>query len=84
VALNGVQWQSGLTLTYGSGSTNGVIGPGLTGCPGSANTGSFSILDYALDADGNLARLAMDFDDTCGGTVTQGSVRYHSALPIRQ
>jgi hypothetical protein len=81
---NGQTWQSGLRLTYGSGSTSGVYGPVWIGCPSVANTGSISILDYALDPSGNVLRLAMDLDDTCGTTVTQVSIRYHSAVPVRQ
>jgi hypothetical protein len=80
---NGQTWQTGLKLTYGFGNTSGVTGGGWLGC-GNSNTGNFSVLDYALDTSGNVARLAMDFDDTCGTTVTQGSIRYHSAIPVRQ
>jgi hypothetical protein len=79
---NGQTWQAGPTLTYGSGSTSGVTGPVWVGCF-AAQTGSFTILDYALDASGNVSRLAMDLDDTCGTTVTHVSIRYHSTLPVR-
>jgi hypothetical protein len=82
---NGQTWQAGPRITYGSGSTSGVYGPVWVGCPGgNTNTGSFTVLDYALDASGNVARLALDIDDTCGTTVTQASIRYHSTIPVRQ
>jgi hypothetical protein len=87
VGLTGGQtWQAGLNLTYGPGNTSGVIGAGWLGCGAGASTGSFSILEYALDGAGNVARLALDFDDTCGapGVVTQGSIRYHSGVPVRR
>lgn len=79
----GKTWQTGLTLPYGKNTTLGVTGPGWVGCAGGDNTGTVKILDYALDASGNLDRLALDFDDVCGLTYTQGSIRYHSALPVR-
>jgi hypothetical protein len=79
----GQTWQTGLTLPYGSNTTSGVTGSGWVGCAGGGNTGTVKILDYALDASGNLDRLALDFDDTCGLNYTQGSIRYHSALPVR-
>lgn len=85
VGLTGGQtWQAGQKLSYGSGNASGVNGPGWLGCIGS--TGNFTILDIALDPAGNLARLALDFDDNCGttGIATQGSIRYQSALPLRQ
>jgi hypothetical protein len=47
------------------------------------HTGTVSFLDYAQGADGSLERLALDFDDTCGTTVTVGSIRYRSTIPIR-
>jgi hypothetical protein len=80
-------WQTGQRLAYGPGSTSGVVGPVWLGCgPVDTNSGTLAILDIALDQAGNLARLALDFDDSCSstGTVTQGSIRYHSALPLRQ
>lgn len=88
VGLAGGQaWQTGQRLAYGPGTTSGVYGPVWSGC-GSVgnNSGTLSILDIALDQSGKLARLALDFDDTCSpsGIVTQGSIRYHSALPLRQ
>lgn len=85
VGLTGQGWRPG-SFTYGSGSTSGVYGPALVGCPSNSNAGSFSILDYALDSAGNVTRLALDFDDTCGdtGVATHGSIRYHSAIPMRQ
>lgn len=78
----GQTWQTGLQLTYGRGNTSGVTGSGWLGCIGSS--GSFSVLDYALDASGNVTRLALDVDDTCDTTVTRASIRYHSTLPVRQ
>jgi hypothetical protein len=79
----GQTWQAGLNLPYGSNATSGVTGPGWVGCANGGNTGTFKVLDYALDASGNLDRLALDFDDSCGVTYTQGSIRYHSAVPVR-
>src|SRR6185503_4013397 len=55
---------------------------GWLGCVGTNHTGTVTFLDYAQDAEGNLERLALDFDDTCDQTVTLGSIRYHSAVPI--
>ena len=84
LGLNGGQtWQAGQKLSYGAGNTSGVVGPGWLGCIGS--TGNLSILEFALDQSGNLARLAVDVDDNCGttGIVTVGSIRYHSTLPLR-
>lgn len=82
----GATWQTGQRLAYGPGSTSGVVGPVWLGCGSGANSGNLSVLDIALDQSGKLARLALDFDDTCStsGVVTQGSIRYHSALPLRQ
>jgi hypothetical protein len=83
----GQAWQTGQRLAYGPGSTSGVYGPVWLGC-GSVgnNAGYLSILDIALDPAGKLTRLAVDVDDTCGptGVATQASIRYHSALPLRQ
>jgi len=42
-----------------------------------------TVLELALDAAGNLDRLALDFDDTCGSSVTLGSIRYRSTVPLR-
>ena len=88
VGLTGGQaWQAGQRLAYGPGTTSGVYGPVWSGCMGNGtNSGTLAILDYALDQAGKLTRLAIDFDDTCApsGVVTQGSIRYHSALPLRQ
>jgi hypothetical protein len=47
-------------------------------------TGTVTFLELALDAAGNLDRLALDFDDTCGGRVTPGSIRYRSTVPLRR
>lgn len=74
--------RAGLKLDYGTGNASGVSGPGWIGCAGS--TGSFSILDYAVDDAGNVLRLALDFDDLCGGAATQGSIRYRSTMAPRQ
>jgi len=82
--LNGGQtWQAGLTLPYGNNPSGGVSGSGWLGCASVGNTGTVKILEFALDASGKLDRLALDFDDTCGLNYTQGSIRYHSALPVR-
>jgi len=77
-------WMSGLTLTYtGNTNTTADATPGWVGCMATIHTGTVSILDYAQDADGNLERLALDFDDTCDTTVTRGSIRYRSTMPVR-
>jgi hypothetical protein len=68
---------AGAKLRYGDGATTGIVG-----CWG-AHTGTLSILEYATDADGNVVRLAADYDDTCATYVSQGSIRYHSAVPLR-
>jgi hypothetical protein len=83
VGLNGQAWQAGQKLSYGAGNSSGIVGPGWLGCIGS--TGNLSILEFALDQSGNLARLAVDVDDSCGatGVVTLASIRYHSTLPLR-
>jgi hypothetical protein len=82
VGLSGGQtWRTGVTYNYVRGDPN-VGGMGWGPC--SDNTTSFTILDFALDGTGQLARLALDFDDNCGATRTQGSIRYRSALPLRQ
>jgi len=80
-----VIWRSGLKLTYsGNGNTPADAAGGWMGCVSTNHTGTVTFLDYAQDAEGNLERLALDFDDTCETTtVTQGSIRYHSAIPIR-
>ena len=79
---DGQTWRGGPALVYGNGSGSESIAPGWLGCP-VRNTGTVTVLELALDAAGNLDRLAMDFDDTCGSTVTLGSVRYRSAVPLR-
>lgn len=79
---DGRTWQSGPALIYGNGSGSESIAPGWIGCP-VRNTGTVTVLELALDAAGNLDRLALDFDDTCGSSITLGSIRYHSSVPVR-
>lgn len=76
-------WMTGLKLTYSNGNVAADTAPGWVACMDTNHTGTVSFLDYAQGADGSLERLALDFDDTCGTTVTLGSIRYHSAIPIR-
>lgn len=79
-----VTWRSGLKLTYGAnGNAAADATGGWLGCVGTNHTGTVTFLDYAQDAEGNLERLALDFDDNCDQTVMLGSIRYHSAVPIR-
>lgn len=83
VGLSGGQtWRTGVPYNYVRGDPN-VGGTGWSPCFDN-NTTSFTILEFALDGAGQLARLALDFDDLCGATATQGSIRYRSALPLRQ
>lgn len=83
VGLSGGQtWRIGVPYNYVRGDPN-VGGTGWSPCFDN-NTTSFTILEFALDGAGQLARLALDFDDVCSGTTTQGSIRYRSALPLRQ
>ncbi|TQK10712.1 Ig-like domain-containing protein [Herbaspirillum sp. SJZ107] len=79
---DGQTWRSGPPLVYGNGSGSESIAPGWSGCF-VRNTGTVTVLELALDAAGNLDRLALDFDDTCGGSVTLGSIRYRSSVPLR-
>jgi len=45
--------------------------------------GRFVILDYAADADGNLLRLAIDFEHRgCYGGSTFGEIRYNTTVPL--
>lgn len=76
-------WTSGLKLTYSNGNVAADAAAGWVACVDANHTGTVSFLDYAQAPDGSLERLALDFDDTCGTTVTLGSIRYHSAIPIR-
>jgi len=76
-------WTSGLKLTYSNGNVAADTAPGWVTCMDTNHTGTVSFLDYAQGADGSLERLALDFDDTCGTTVTVGSIRYRSTIPIR-
>lgn len=76
-------WTSGLKLTYSNGNVAADTAPGWVACMDTNHTGTVSFLDYAQGADGSLERLALDFDDTCGTTVTVGSIRYRSTIPIR-
>jgi len=76
-------WTSGLKLTYSNGNVPADAAPGWVACMDTNHTGTVSFLDYAQGADGSLERLALDFDDTCGTTVTKGSIRYRSTIPIR-
>jgi hypothetical protein len=82
VGLSGGQtWRTGVPYKFVRGDAN-VGGTGWWG-PCSDNTTSFTILDFALDSADKLARLALDFEDSCSGTITQGSIRYQSAIPLR-
>ena len=47
-------------------------------------SGRFNISDIAVDAEGALMRLALDFEQYCGNAVSPlfGSLRYNSTVPI--
>ena len=75
-------WRTGVSLTYSKDGVSTDAAPGWLSCFASNHIGTLSIRDYALDAAGNLDRLALDFDDQCGTLVTSGSIRYHSAIPV--
>lgn len=76
-------WQTGLALSYGAGNTSGTTGRANLNCSG-VQSGSFQVLDFALDGNGKLARAAIDYDDICEGVLTQTSIRYRSDLPVRK
>lgn len=47
-------------------------------------SGQIVVSEFVADANGKVSRLALDFDETCGGaTGTSGSIRYNSTLPTR-
>jgi hypothetical protein len=48
-------------------------------------TGNFDVREVAYDAAGNVSRLAVDFVQHCegGATALYGSLRYHSAIPLK-
>lgn len=78
-------WQTGTTLTYGPGNSDGVNGGMLDW--GSTRdcrreTGRFKVLDYAVDATGKVTRVAIDIDDDCSGERAQIAIRYGSDLPL--
>lgn len=81
----GTSWQTGTDVNYGIGGTSGVNVVWMV--PGGrcdAPSGHLSVLDYAIDGNGTLTRLAIDFEDTCPASATTfGSVRFNSSLPLR-
>lgn len=81
----GTVWQAGVDLTYavppGVGGANILWMPLGSFCFGA--TGHLAVLDYAAQSDGNVTRFAVDFEQTCDGESTFGSIRYNSAVALR-
>lgn len=81
---SGTAWLAGLDVNYGAGGTPGVsavwVPPGST-CPNA--TGHLKVLDFATDASSTVVRVAIDFEETCAGVVTEGSIRFGTNLPLR-
>ncbi|WP_300752872.1 Ig-like domain-containing protein [Janthinobacterium sp.] len=80
------RWQAGTSLTYGDDNPDGVQGR-LLGyyilhdC--FKEKGSFTVLDFTLDAAGQPSRIAIDIEDECAGVRSPISIRYNSDLPVR-
>lgn len=81
----GVAWAAGVEVAYGAGGTPGVNAVWMV--PGSHCTGDPSgtvrVLDYAIDASGAVRRVAIDFEETCLGVTTAGSIRFGTSLALR-
>jgi hypothetical protein len=41
------------------------------------------VLDFAADSSNTIVRVAIDFEETCAGVVTAGSIRFGTSLPLR-
>lgn len=82
---SGEAWRSGLVFGYGTEGT-GILSwlpPGGTFCSSAARGGVVSVLDIGFDAAGELQRLAVEFDDSCDGVRTHGSIRFNNDAPLR-
>lgn len=81
----GMTWQTGADVNYGVGGTSGVnVVWIVSGGQCSAPSGHLSVLDYVIDGNGTVTRLAIDFEETCTASATTfGSVRFNSSLPLR-
>ena len=80
----GTPWMTGVDVAYGAGGTPGVNV--VWNPPGSvcaSPSGHLKVLDYAVDAGGSITRVAIDFEETCAGVTTTGSVRFGSAIDLR-
>ena len=77
-------WSAGQVQALGPGSGASVVLPfQAVGVNCTVQSGSMTVADYAVGADSNLTRLALDIVAACGdGTPVNVSVRVNSALPV--
>ena len=81
----GTAWLAGVDVSYGAGGTAGVSAvwiPFGSQCM-SSPTGHLKVLDYAADTAGTITRVAIDFEETCAGVTTEGSIRFGTSLAVR-
>jgi hypothetical protein len=84
----GIKLSKGLDISYdGISNSQGYVSfsrPQQT-CDLGPARGHMTVLDVALDANGKLQKLAIDFDADCPGSPRNfGSIRYNSTIPPRQ
>lgn len=81
----GETWRPGLVFGFGSagaGIMNWLPPGGVMPCGSAARAGTVTVLDVAFDGAGELERLSVEFDESCDGLLTHGSIRFNNSAPL--